>query len=119
MRAGPTAVSTGLERSSLYAAVCPQAHARLRCWGGRPKLQQLTERRGSRPMQGGRHGHLDGFQVQAATVTAIVEDHAQKLVYFLRDLLLDRVPRFFSCAVGASSSTGRRRQICSLTSTNS
>jgi hypothetical protein len=42
------------------------------------------------------HRHLDRFQVQMARLAAALEDHAQQLVYFARDFLLDRLGRFFS-----------------------
>jgi len=49
--------------------------------------------------------------------TAIREDDAQQLVYFMRDFLLDGSAVFFSGV--RVSSAGRKRQICSLTSTSS
>jgi hypothetical protein len=52
-------------------------------------------------MHGGTHGHLDGLQIEASRLTAGVEDHAQELVYFARDFLLDRLGRFFSWASSA------------------
>src|ERR1035437_6757566 len=70
-------------------------------------------------MQGRTHGHLDGFQIETATLAAVVEDDAQELIYFARDFLLDRFGRFFSCGDSASGSGGRSWQICALTSTNS
>ena len=60
--------------------------------------------------------HRDGFQIQPAAVAAIAEDHTQPLIYFPRDFLLDDFRRFFSCGESVSSS-GRARQIFSLTST--
>jgi hypothetical protein len=65
------------------------------------------------------HGHLDGFQIETATLAAAVEDDAQQLIYFARDFLLDRFGRFFSCGVCSSCSTGRKRQTLRLSSTNS
>ena len=52
------------------------------------------------------HGHLDGFQIQMARLAAATEDHAQQLIYFPRDFLLDDLRRFFSCGESVSS-TGR------------
>ena len=87
--------------------------------GGRGReLQELGQRRCSGLMHGRAHRHLDGFQVETARPAATIEDHAQQLVYFARDLLADDFGRFFSCAVGVSS-TGRKRQTLRLTSTNS
>jgi hypothetical protein len=70
-------------------------------------------------MQGRPHGHLDGFQIQPAGLAPAGKDHAQKLVYFARDFLVDRFRRFFSCSVCGSGSTGRERQIWVLVWTNS
>jgi hypothetical protein len=47
------------------------------------------------------------------------EDGLQQPLYFARDFLLDGGRRFLSCSFGAGSSTGRSRQIFSLTSTSS
>jgi hypothetical protein len=46
----------------------------------------------------------------------ISEDNLEYAVYLLGDLLLDSFGRFFPCGVRVSS-TGRARQICSLTAT--
>jgi len=67
-------------------------------------------------MQGRAHGYFQGFQFPSPRLTVGAEDHAQQLVYFARDFLLDGFGRFFSWADGAVSSTGRNSQICSLTS---
>src|SRR6266700_3549632 len=83
-------------------------------WDG--ELQQLAERGGSGMMHGRTHHHLDGFQIDMARLAALLENDTQQLVYFPRDLLADRFGRFFSSALGASSSTGRNLQTCSLTS---
>src|SRR5262245_22262547 len=69
-------------------------------------------------MQGGAHGHLCGLQIQVPRLAPLLENHPQELIYFARDLLLDRCRRFFSCSVSGSSSTGRKRQIAALVSTN-
>jgi hypothetical protein len=69
-------------------------------------------------MHGRAHQHLDGFQIQAAGFAHPGEDGAQQLLYFPRDFLLDRFGRFFSWADGTDSSTGRKAQICSLTSSS-
>ena len=82
------------------------------------ELQQLAERRGPGVMHGRTHRHLGGLQIEAAGLAAALEDHTQQLVYFTRDLLADRFGRFFYSGVRVSA-TGRKRQICSLTSTNS
>jgi len=69
-------------------------------------------------MHGRAHQHLDCFQIDVARLADANEDGAQQLLYFARDFLLDGVRRFFSCGVSVSS-TGRWRQIFSLTSTSS
>jgi hypothetical protein len=71
-------------------------------------------------MHGGTHPHLDGFQIQAPGLAPLRENHDQQPIYFLGDLLMNFSSRFFSWAVhpGGSSSTGRSRQIFSLTATN-
>ena len=51
-------------------------------------------------------------------LAAIFEDDVQELIYFARDLLTDRFGRFFSSGERVSS-TGRKRQTRSLTSTSS
>ena len=61
---------------------------------------------------------FDGFEVQAAGLAAILKDGVQKPVYFAGNFLLDRFSRFFSCGCDLASSTGRRRQIRVLISTN-
>ena len=80
------------------------------------ELQELGQRCGSGVMHGGTHRHLDGFQIQTASLAATMEDDAQQLVYFARHFLADRFGRFFSWADSAGPSTGRNRQISSLTS---
>jgi hypothetical protein len=80
--------------------------------------QPLAERRGSGLMQGRTYHHLDGLQIETTRLAALRDDHTVELVYFSRDLLADRFGRFFSSGVRVSS-TGRKRQICSLTSTSS
>src|SRR6516165_1978574 len=64
------------------------------------------------------HGHLGRFQIEAACFAPLLENDTQELVYFLRDFPADLFGRFFSSGVRVSS-TGRKRQICSLTSTSS
>jgi len=67
-------------------------------------------------MQGGSQSGFDRFKVESAVVVALLENNAQKSVYFAGDFLLDRFGRFFSWADGWVSSTGSRNsQICSLT----
>src|SRR5713101_774853 len=68
-------------------------------------------------MHGSAQRHLDGFQVQTARLVPFGEDPLQEGVYFSGDLLMDRSSRFFCCGVQplGSGSTGRRRQIFSLT----
>jgi hypothetical protein len=66
----------------------------------------------------GRAHRLDGFQIETARLATVIEDHAQQLIYFARDFLADRFGRLFSWADSGGSSTGRNRQISSLTSSN-
>src|SRR5438094_3953252 len=84
--------------------------------GGYRELQQLAERRRSGPMQGRAHRHLHGVQIQPTRLAALLENNAQELVYFAPHFLADRFGRFFSWLERAGSSTGRKRQIASLTS---
>jgi hypothetical protein len=82
------------------------------------KLQQLTESRCPRLMHGGPECHLHRLQINTASLLPLGEDAAQQTGYFAGDLPLDRLGRFFSSGVSASS-TGRKAQIFSLTSTTS
>ena len=84
--------------------------------GGRlGELQQLTEA-AAPPDAGGTEGHLHRLQIQVAGLPALGENTAQQRGYFARDLGVDRRGRFFSSGVNVSS-TGRKAQIFSLTST--
>ena len=67
-------------------------------------------------MHGGAKRHLDRLQIRSADLFSLGEDAAQERSYFARDFRLDRRGRFFSSDVSASS-TGRKAQILSLTST--
>jgi hypothetical protein len=67
-------------------------------------------------MHDGAKCHLDRLQVRPADLFSLGEDVAQERSYFPRDLRLDRRGSFFSSDVSASS-TGRKAQILSLTST--
>jgi hypothetical protein len=62
------------------------------------------------------HGRLQGLQVELPALAPTGENDLQQLSYFLGGLLLDRRGRFFSSSV-SDSSTGRSRQILSLSST--
>ena len=77
--------------------------------------QQLRQGASAGLMHGGSHGSLDCLQIEPAVAMALLENNAQKSVYFTGDFLLDRFRRFFSWADGWLSSNGRNRQICSLT----
>src|ERR1051325_6271769 len=70
-------------------------------------------------MHGRAHQRLDSLQIQVTGFAYAREDGPQQLLYFARDFLLDGICRFFSCSLTGSSSTRRRRQIFSLTSTSS
>jgi hypothetical protein len=67
-------------------------------------------------VHGGTHRRFDCFQIQTPGLAPAAENDAQELIYFARDFLADRFRRFFSCADGTASVTGRSLQICSLTS---
>jgi hypothetical protein len=79
------------------------------------KLQEFGQGGSSRPMHGRAYRHLDGFQIEPPSLAAAREDRTQKLLYFARDFLVDRLGRFFSSAERVSS-TGRAWQICAFTS---
>ena len=81
------------------------------------KLQQFGQCRGACLMHGRTHRHLDRFQIEMVRLLTSVENDTQQLAYFVRDFLLDRFGRFFSCGE-SESSTGRARQIFSFTSSN-
>jgi len=84
--------------------------------GGDWEVQQLAERCRSGPMQGRAQRRLHGFQVEALASAPLAEDHPQPAIYFLRDFPAERFRRFFSWLDKVGSSTGRKRQIASLTS---
>jgi hypothetical protein len=46
-------------------------------------------------MHGRTYSHLGSLQIEAARLAALLENHAQQLVYFALDLLADRFRRFF------------------------
>ena len=69
-------------------------------------------------MHGGAECHLHRLQIHTASLIPLGEDAAQQRGYFAGDLRLDRRGRFFSSRVSVSS-TGRKAQIFSLTSTTS
>jgi hypothetical protein len=84
----------------------------------RGELQQFTQRYGAGLVHRRTSSHLDRLQIETARLTALLENDAQQLVYFARDLLPDRFRRFFSSGERLSS-TGRKRQIFSFTSSKS
>jgi hypothetical protein len=69
-------------------------------------------------MQSSAERHLHRLQIRLAGLLALGKDASQQRGYFARDLVLDRLGRFFSCGVRVFS-TGRSAQIFSLTSTTS
>lgn len=81
-------------------------------------LQQLRQSRSSRLMHGGTDNGFHRLQIEPALVAAFLKNNAQKTIYFADDRALDFFGRFFSCGVASACSTGRKRQICVLTSTN-
>src|SRR6185369_79586 len=86
------------------------------CFG---KMKQFGQRRCTRLVHGRAHGHLEGFQIQSACLSAAVEDDAQELVYFARDFLEDRGGCFFSTDESPSGCAGRIWQIWALISISS
>src|ERR1019366_7577280 len=81
--------------------------------------QQLRQRGSSGLVHGGSHSGLDRIQIVAAAGAVLLKNHPKEAVYFAGNFLLDRLRRFFSWAVCSVCSTGRKRQIFRLTSTNS
>ena len=81
-------------------------------------MQQLTQ--GHRPglVQGRPQGRLRSFQIQPPVLVLVLPDDLEQTAYFVRDFLLDRFGRFFSCGVKVAS-RGRSRQILSLTAISS
>src|SRR5271155_4648127 len=92
----------------------------LLCRGSR-KLQQFGESGSCDPMHSRARHHFDGLQIQNSGLATASEEHVQPLVYFAGDFLMDRNSRFFSSCVHvlSSDSTGRCRQIFSLTAISS
>lgn len=78
----------------------------------------MLQRSGPGAVHGGAGGGFDSFQIETALPAEFGERDLEQAIYFAGDFLADGVRRFFSWAEGASS-TGRRRQIFSLTSTKS
>jgi hypothetical protein len=85
---------------------------------GFAEVQQLAEGGSAGMMESSAERHLHRFQIRLAGLLAFGEDASQEGGYFARDLVLDRLGRFFSSGVSVSS-TGRVRQIFSLTSSRS
>src|SRR5215472_6718687 len=86
--------------------------------GKRGELQQVTEGRCAGLMQDRTERQLHRLQIPATSLLALGEDAAQQRGYFACDLDVDRRGRFFFSGVNVSS-TGRKAQIFSLTSTTS
>src|SRR6266436_8619599 len=82
---------------------------------GRIMLQQFIQRQRPSLVESGAERHLHRLQVQATGAVTLTKGEPQQLFYFPSDFLLDGFRRFFSCGV-RDSSTGRARQIFSLTS---
>jgi hypothetical protein len=82
---------------------------------GRFVAQQLAHRGRSGLMHRSPHCHLDRFEVETASLAAVLKDDAEQPAYFVFDFPLNRFRRFFSWAVNASS-TGLAWQIFSFTS---
>ena len=77
--------------------------------------QQAAEKLRADAVHGPTHQHLDRLQIDASAAAGSSEDHLQQAAYFPGDFLLDGRRRFFSSGVRVCS-TGRKRQIRSLTS---
>jgi len=84
---------------------------------GRHREQMLQSGRAG-AVHRGAHQHLYCFQIHFAAVPAAGEDHLKQAAHLPFRFPLNRFGRFFSRGVSVSS-TGRKRQICSLTSTSS
>src|SRR5882672_12460114 len=80
--------------------------------------QQLRQRGSPRVVHGGSHRRLDRFQIEPTFAATLLKNNLQEPVYFAGNFLLDCLRRFFSWAVCSVCSTGRKRQILRLTSTN-
>jgi hypothetical protein len=70
-------------------------------------------------MHGVAHSHLDLFQIQAAGLVLLGEDHLQESIYLAADFLMNGFGRFFSWDRESSATAGRRRQIFSFNSIKS
>ena len=92
-----------------------------RLWRRLLAAQQLGQCRRSGLVQCRAKDHLQRLQISSAAGCALGKDVVQQAVYFPRDLSMDRGSRFFSSAVQRAGvfSTGRRRQILSLTAVRS
>ena len=80
--------------------------------------QNTAKDRGPGAVHRSAHQGFDGLQVDWRGLADAARDDLQQAAYFLGDFALDRFGRFSSCGVSVSS-TGRRRQIRSLTSNSS
>lgn len=104
-------------RRFAYAArewAVPQRSASPTAWPGREAVTSPTAV-GTGLAHGRTQGHLGRLQIEAARLAALLEDDAQELVYFARDLLANRFRRFFPSGASVSS-TGRAWHICVFTS---
>ncbi len=59
------------------------------------EAQQLAEGGSAGTLQSGAKGHLHRFQIQLAGLFALGENAGQQRRSFARDLVLDRLGRFF------------------------
>src|SRR5438876_6247198 len=84
--------------------------------GGYRELQQFAERRRSGPMQGRAHRHLHGVQIQTPRLAALLENNRPGVGLLRAPLPGGSFPPVFFLAREDGSSTGRKRQIASLTS---
>jgi len=86
-------------------------------------MEQPLQQTASHPVRGAANSHLTGLQVDMPLVSDISEGPLHQPAYFLRRLGDNCFCNFFFRACSSFSSliwaTGRRRQIFSLTSTNS
>src|SRR5467141_383613 len=82
-------------------------------------LQQFLEDLGAHLVRGRTNSHFDRFEIKPATLAQSSEDHSQQRTSFARDFFLNRFEPFFFSPADCSVRFGRKRQICSFTSSNS
>ena len=83
--------------------------------------QQSGQGSSASAMQAGAQGHFQGFQVPPGFLSPAIKCYLEKRLNFACDFLMNSGSSFFSSSVqpASSDSTGRRRQIFSLSEVNS